>query len=238
MILYNASTSQGLRNFVRFLTNTNSTTFTDADINASINLYQSYFANEILASMDGWDFQGEIATTDMVANQQEYVFPTDILKIKRVELSYDSGANWYRAEQFDINQRRRPTNTASITRDFDTSNPYVDFMDNSLMLYPIPTAASTAGVKIWYEKSLTDLSADTDEPNFAKAYHKGLCYGSARDYFEKYLEVAGNQNKAQLMENNMEDIIEKMKAYYRMKTPDFQYTMTPMYVEYDYGNKY
>lgn len=237
MVLYQASGSLGLRNVTRFLTNTNTSTYSDADLNASLNMYQSLFANEILDSMDGWDFQGEIATTDMIADQQEYIFPSDILKIKRIEVTYD-GTNWYRAEQFDINQRRKALDTKSIQRDFDQSTPYVDMMDNSLMLFPIPSADSIGGIKIWYEKELDDLSEDSDEPKFCKAYHKGLCYGAAKDYFEKYLEVGGNATKAGQMGTNLQDYISRMKAYYRMKTPDMQYNMTQMYVNYDYGNKY
>jgi len=237
MQLYSASSSLGLRNVARFLTNTNTATYSDADLNASINMYQALFCNEILESMDGWDFQGEIATADMVNGQQEYTFPNDILKIKRIELSYD-GTNWYRAEQFDVNQRMEATDSASIKRNFDQSKPYVDFMDNSLMLYPIPQADSTGGIKIWYEKELDNLVSDTDEPKFCKAYHKGLAYGAAKDYFEKYMEVGTNATKVAQMSANTQDYIARMKAYYRMKTPDFQYNMTPMYTNYDWGNNY
>lgn len=237
MVLYNASTGLGLRNITRFLTNTDTSTYSNIDLDASLNMYQAFFANEILDAMDGWDFQGEVATTDMVALQQEYVFPNDILKIKRIELSYD-GTNWYRAEQFDVNQRSKATDTASISRDFDTFNPYVDMFDNSLLLYPIPQSNSTGGIKIWYEKELTNMSDASDEPKFCRAYHKGLAYGAAKDYFEKYLEIGSNSAKATQMGANMQDYIARMKAYYRMKTPDFKYNMTQLYTNYDYGNKY
>jgi hypothetical protein len=72
-----------LRAFTRFITNTNSTTYTDTDLDASLNTYNDIFTTEILDSMDDWDFSADYATTNLVASQQEYVLPTDILKIKR-----------------------------------------------------------------------------------------------------------------------------------------------------------
>jgi hypothetical protein len=218
-ILYNASTSNGIANQARFLTNTNTTTYTAADLYASINTYYHYFVNEILEAMDGWDFQGEIATTDLVASQQEYVFPTDILKVKRVEITYD-GTNWYNAEPFDINMRAKATDTTSITNDFSTNKPYFDCFENSMFLYPIPDAAVTSGLKIWYEKEATELSGATDEPVFAEAYHKGLSYGAAKDWFQKYSEVPANFKKAQTMSAEMQNSINRMKVFYNRKTQD------------------
>ena len=187
--------------------------------------------------MDEWDYQGETATADLVASQQEYIFPSDILKIKRIEISYD-GTNWYKAEPMDINERGEATDTTSIASDFTTSEPFFDLMDNSVMLYPIPSANVTGGIKIWYEKLQTALSADTDEPNFAKPFHKGLCYASAKDYFEKYLDTKGNLAKMQNAENKMETYIQRMKTFYRKKNQDRAYNVDVAFVDYDFGNDY
>jgi len=233
MILFNASTSYGIRNFTRFLTNTNSTTYTDNEVDASINVYYLQFINEILESMDDWDFQGENATADLVASQQEYVFPTDILKIKRIEVSYD-GTNWALANWFDINQRGKATDTTSISQDFDTSSPFVDMYDNSLFLYPIPTEAVTAGLKIWYEKEPELLSNATDEPIIAQAYQKGLSYGAAKDYFDKYSEKPGYVTKSRTMDNNLQGIINKMRTYYNKKSQDRNYELTTAFTDFEY----
>lgn len=234
MILYNASTSAGLANFTRFLTNTNTTTYTANDLTANLNMWYHNVVNEILQAMDDWDFQGEFATTNLVANQQEYTLPTDILKIKRVEITYD-GTNWEKVSIFDINQRGMATDSTTVNNDFNTSDPYADLMDNSLFLYPIPTANSTAGLKIWYEKEATELSSDTDEPGFAEAYHKVLCYGAAKDYFEKYSEREGSTNKRNLMQQNVNDLLERLKEHYNTKDQDRDYIIQPSYVDYDYG---
>ncbi len=237
MILYNASVSSGLRNFTRFITDTDTTTFTNADLDASLNMYYDLFCTEIIDSMDEWDFNGEIATTDFVANQQEYVFPTTILKIKRIELTYD-GSNWYLASPMDINEVGSATDTTSIRNNFVVQEPHYDLMDTSFMVYPIPTANVTGGVKIWFEELETQLSADTDEPAIVRPFHKGLCYGAAKDYFEKYINVGSNDKKAQTASINLETYIQRAKNFYRKKNQDRAYTVTSYDADYEYGADY
>lgn len=237
MILYNASISQGLRNWTRFITNTDTNTYSNADLDASLNMYNQLFVTEILDAMDGWDFQGEIATADMVSGQQEYTFPTDILRIKRIEVTYN-GVQWSRAEQFDINERRNATDAKSVDRDFSELSPYADMYDNSLFLYPVPSANQTAGIKIWYEKQVPQLVNATDSPSFVESFHKGLCHGAAKDYFSKYIEKTGYKDKLAQANADLADYLNRMKVFYRKKTPDFKYKITPVPVNYDYGLKY
>lgn len=235
MILHNGSLSRkGLRGETRYLTNTNSTNYSDADLDAALNAYYDLFSTEALDSMDDWDFQGDIATADFVANQQEYTFPSDILKIKRMEVTFD-GTNWYVASPMDINERGEPTDTTSIANDFSTSEPYFDLMDNSLFIYPIPTTSVTGGIKIWYEKLVTQLSSVTDEPVIPRPFHKGLCYGAAKDYFEKYSEKTGFISKLNNANQNLENYIARMKTYYRKKNPDRAYNVESYDGGYDYG---
>jgi hypothetical protein len=235
MNLNSSSTSDGLRNFTRYITNSNTTTYTDADMIASLNSYYDLFCNEILEAMDDWDFQGEIATADLVASQQEYVFPSDILKLKRIEISYD-GSTYYEAKPEDVNETENVSSSvAVINGDYDQSEPKYDLMDNSFFIKPVPTAAVVSGIKIWYEKLITKLSADTDEPTFARPFHKGLCYGASRDYFEKFIDKGGNATKLSVANQNLENYIARMKAYYRKKNQDRQYPVEIEDADYGYG---
>jgi hypothetical protein len=187
--------------------------------------------------MDDWDFQGEIATSSLVANQQEYVFPSDILKIKRIEITYD-GTTWYEARPEDVNEQEYDSGSvARINDNYDQSEPKYDLMDNSLFIKPVPTTAVTSGLKIWYEKLVTQLSADTDEPVIPRPFHKGLCYGAAKDYFEKNLEKEGMTSKLNNANQNLENIITRMKAFYRKKDQDRQYNVEVENTDYDYGNE-
>jgi hypothetical protein len=220
-----------LRSFTRFLTNTNTTTYSDADLDFNLNSQYDIFTAIIINSMDDWDFQADYATTNLVAGQQEYTLPTDIIKIKRVEVSYD-GTNWYEANPMDINERTSANDATSVASDFSTASPMYDLMDSSLFLYPIPSANSTGGLKIWYEKNVTPLSSTSDIPVIIKSFHKGLCYGAAEDFFDKY-PTKGDANKMQVKK---EGIIELMKETYRKHNQDRPYVMTPTYVDYGYDD--
>lgn len=235
MQLYNASTGVGIKNFARRFSNTNSTTYTDANLDASINAYYDLFVTEILESMDDWDFGADYATTDLVASQQEYSFPSDILKIKSVEVTYD-GSTWYKAAFMDVNEKGSPNDSTSITDEFTQSEPFVDIMDNSLMLYPIPTSAVTAGLKIYYEKLPTALSADASTPTFARPFHIGLAYGGAKDWLEQHIDAAGNVARLNVANANLNKTLQSMKDFYNKHIQDRDYILQTPYVEYEYGN--
>jgi len=236
MILHNASLPrQSLRGETRYQTSTESTTYSDADLDASLNAYYDLFVTEILESMDEWDFSGEIATADIVLGQTEYIVPSDILKFKRLEITLD-GTTWHKAEALDINEVGEATDATTRGQNFVSSEPFFDLMDNSLILYNTPSVNVTAGIKIWYEKLPTQLSAVTDSPTFARPFHKGLCYGASKDHFERFLEIAGNDKKKANAETNLENYIARMKIHYRKKNQDRQYIVGAAEVNYDYGS--
>jgi hypothetical protein len=221
-----------LRNYARFLTNTSSTTFTDADTLVSANVWYDILMGEVVAAMDDWDIGGELATADTVASQQEYTFPTDIFKIKRIEVTYD-GVNWSVATRFDVNEMSRPTDTTSISQNFSTSKPFVDTYDNSIFLYPIPTLAITGGIKIFYEPLATQLSSGSDEPNISRPYHIGIAYGMAQDYLKKYITSSGNDAKLLTIGNDLLKLRNEMKEYYRSRNQDREYAVNPRDVNYE-----
>lgn len=221
-----------IRSYARFLTNTNSTTFTDADTLVSANVWYDILTADIVSSMDDWDLGGEIATADMVANQQEYVFPTDIFKIKRIEVSYD-GTNWHVARRFDVNEMNEPTDTTTISNNFSKNNPFVDTYDNSIFLYPIPDSNVTGGIKIFYEPLPTQLANSSDEPNISRPYHVGISIGMALDYLKKYITNAGHPEKISTLTTDLTKLRNEMKEYYRSRNQDREYAVMPGYVNYE-----
>lgn len=183
--------------------------------------------------MDDWDFQGDISTTALVLNQQAYAFPTDILKIKRMEISYD-GTNWYKVNFFDINEDSSATNTSSIAKDFDKTQPFADIHDGNIYLFPIPDTTVVSGLKIWYESLVTDLANATDEPTFAKPFHIGLAYGAAIDYLLENLEVGLNSKKLYALQGQLKDTVTSMQNFYRKQIQDRDYPIKTGFVDYEY----
>ena len=215
MILSESTTSTGLIEDARWWSETNTTSYPSVDVKRSINKwYQELFA-DVLLSMDEWDVGGEIATASLVANQQEYTWPSDLLRIKRMEVTYD-GTTWTRVYPFDIQETSESIATqANINTAFVASAPRYDAHDNSIFLFPVPTATSTNGLKIWYEKEITELSSDSDEPNIAEPFQRLLSIGAAYDYaLRKGLPISAN------LLQKLELGRAKLREYYTVRVTD------------------
>jgi len=230
MNLQNASTGNGIMNEVRYLTNTDDNSYPDLDLKRNINRYYHLVVGEILASMDDWDFQGEIATTDLKADQREYYFPMDCLRIKRVELKLD-GTNYKVATFFDINETGKVLATeADITSEFDNDNPYVDMYDQSMFIFSGPVKDVTDGIMVWYEDEVTELSADTDEPLIAEPYQRALVYGASKDFFAR-LEM---KDRTQEMDGELEKTLSRLRNFYGNKNADRKFILKSATSSEDY----
>lgn len=92
-----------------------------------------------------------IATTNIIASQQDYTLPTETIRIDRIEVSYD-GVNWYRAIPFNPTEDSNALTTANIAGEFSKSAPSYRLLGRSIFLYPIPDANVTAGLKVYGQR--------------------------------------------------------------------------------------
>lgn len=176
-------TNQNIFDFCRARTNTNTGTMP----NATLFLFLNERNRQFCAALQGVreDFLGERSTTDLIGNQQEYQLPDDCMRLKKVEILYD-GTNWMAGKFFDINQRPTygvngtmgsevlPTDSTTITNNYSTDWPMVDVLENSLFLYPIPTATVTGGLKLYYFKRPQDMTLTSQSADLPKEYHSYL----------------------------------------------------------------
>lgn len=151
---------------VRFMTRTNSTTFTDAEILSLMKIRQDEIAKAILEADE--DILLIPQYTDLVLNQREYPLPQDMLSsIKRVEAKLD-GTNFIKLYEFDPTTYGRTINTESdIIEQFfnEEGKAYFDLSRKSLFIYSGAITSVIGGLKIlvntWLEP-IGDLSATND----------------------------------------------------------------------------
>ncbi len=179
-----------ISSLITFLTNADTTAYTNANRLLNINDHLNRIQTTILRSQDEWDFDDKnntdlpILTADIVANQQYYTLPTGMIDMKRLEMSFD-GVTFYKAMPLDINERQTDTSNLS---DFSQNQPYYDMVSSdTFTLYPIPTANVTGGLKIWVSRTpveftSAELTTGTKEPGFESLFHQMLAYGSAMDF--------------------------------------------------------
>lgn len=227
-----------IQNQIFLLTNSTSNDFADSDLLASVNRYYNKALAIILRSSDSWDYDDTsntdfpIVTANLVADQQAYTLPTDALKIKRVEVTYD-GTNWYKAEPFDINQRGDATDSTSVNNDFSSTQPFYDLQYGALFLYPIPTSNVSGGLKIWMTRELTeftsgDLSTGTKTPSLAVMFHEYLAMGPAYEF-----GLAKGMPQVTRFREEVQRIEAEMASYYSDKDIDTSVRLGKAYVNYN-----
>ena len=203
-----------IQNDVWFQTNTGSATYSVDDVNKQINKYLGILITEVMSQMDDWEFTGEIATADLSANQYEYPFPSDILKIKRLEVK-DSNGNYYTASR---------TDAAVWANDFETllddqpsSRPLYDLLENSLIIIPKPTTDITKGLRLWYEKAAVALTASADTTPFRQEFNYLLSYGATLEWLKKY---GTDEIKYKRIYTDYIRGVEKLKNFYAKRNVD------------------
>lgn len=164
-------TNQNCFDLVRARTNTNTNTLTNTNLFLFLNERNRQLVAALQAIRE--NYKSEVSTANLVADQQEYVLPDDAMRLKRLEVTYD-GTNWKNVIFFDINERRKQTDTTTVSNDFSTDKPYADVHDTSVFLYPVPTAARTNGLKLWYSVRPQDMTLTTQSADVPKEYHMFL----------------------------------------------------------------
>lgn len=191
-------TLSNLRDRARYvLGELTSDNYTDANLLASLNDYYFQAISIALKSSGDWQVNGEIATTNIVANQQEYLLPPSLIDITKIEANFLGGTlDWVNV---DIQKGlRHEVISNDDAQDATTAIYQCDLYDNSIFLRYKPQSSVTAGLKIWYSKEATALSADGDEPTIPEHLHLYLVYGACCDYslrtgndqdYNKYIQL-------------------------------------------------
>lgn len=141
-----------------------------------MNIAYQNVARLIWEAADTWQYDDSnatdfgIATTDLVASQQDYSLPSTCQRVQRVEV------NGELAQPVDIHD------LTLATSEENTGTIRYDLVGRSIFLYPTPTAASTAGLKVFFDRDVTDLDDVADVPGFATAFHRILSLGASIDF--------------------------------------------------------
>lgn len=221
------------------LTNSNSTTYPNTQMLADLNTWYERVAMVILRSQDDWDFddsnKGDLPmlSSDLVNAQQDYSLPLGCLKVDRIELAYD-GVTKYKAEPIDVNFISKGTLSTQIAQWADPTRPYYDIRANSIFLYPIPSANTSAntGIKIWIARGITeftasDLTSGASSPGFDAPFHQILAYGAAHDR-----AIAKNLANGDRIDKELQVLLQELSTYYGSKDEDMTWVLQPAYQDY------
>lgn len=155
--------------------------FPTTDIDAAINKWYRMVVGWTINASGIWEYQGEKSTTNLVSGQVEYVLPTDMVYFNRCAIKYPNADDYVYAERLDDQQTRSAFENGEISRGSEGSPVFREF-DNSIFIYPAPSANVTAGLAIETVNDITALSGTGDLPNLNPLIHQVLSLGAAMDF--------------------------------------------------------
>lgn len=153
------------------------------------------------------DYYRTLVTTSTIENQQEYAIPSDMYKLRRLEVKYDSDGDYSKARAYPINQTSLPFDTTSYSA---TNIPLYELTGNYIRLLPIPDETIVGGLRMIYIATESELVDTDDEINipFADRYAKYIVWGACAMLLSK-----GQQEET--VSSKYEDLfqlgLEKMK---------------------------
>lgn len=211
----------------RRLVKADSTSYSTSDITDSVNRAYDRVVSLIREAEGRWQWDDDnntdiaIATTPLVADQQDYELDVTHLEIDRFEVK-DEDSTWYKLAPID----QADVYDATVTSLLSTAGVpmYYDKIGNMVFLYPKPSYSQAASLKIWYKRgpSYFATSDTTKVPGFASIYHRILPLYAAYDYaFINQLTVKDDLGSSiSLME-------EDIQAHYARRDRDDKLRLVP-----------
>lgn len=201
-----------LRSKIRYLLGEVSTdNYSNTNIDRAINDYYSKAVSAALQNSGSWEVQGEVSTANLVADQQEYVLPGDLLNLKRIEADFNNDNEWDTLPVKDMRNIYSPLSD----NDTSTTSDYVRVFDNSLFLENPAESNVTNGLKIYYSKEITDLSGTSDDTILPDHCNNYIIHGACLDYCIRTTDTEGINLYRQLLKEDYKNI----EKHYSEKLP-------------------
>jgi hypothetical protein len=196
------------------------TEYSAVNLNVAINSYYDDFIIQAILANKDWEVNGEVATANLVANQREYILPSDLLTIKKIEVNAMTGAaenQWTSPRIVDL--RSMPSVALTNYQDSDDTRESffeIRLYDESLIFNWLPKNSVTNGLKIYYSKeatAMTEGNKATDIPNLPNTLQIGLAYGAVLDYALQTEQNKRISNFKALLEEKLEETT----SYYKQR---------------------
>ncbi len=164
-------------------TKTNSTSLPAADLLIMVNNAYEHVASLILQADGRWQWDDSnqtdqpIATTSLVASQQDYTLATSHLRITGMEIKQNNAAGtWMKLNPIDQTDISDDGNSITATAAITGTPLYYDVLGNSILLYPTPSYSQAASLKVYFQRAPVlftsgDVSTGTKVPGFNSLYH-------------------------------------------------------------------
>lgn len=187
-----------IRTFVRNQTLVESDDMTNADLNLLINAG----LNEMSLAFD-WPFLHATSNITTVQDQANYDLPADLRRLFAVR------DNDRRATVTRIDMHTALNRWGGDPPSGDNAHWYYLWNDD-IWLIPVPDTAEASEYTLFYQKAITELSADGDTPEFVSEFHLTPAYYAIARVWEHEEDFT----KAEASENAFRQRVEQMARFY------------------------
>lgn len=135
--------------------------------------------------------QTQEAYTDITANVGTYLYPTDMLWLKAIEVNYTDTTqqNYITANQLDVSNTPNLTSFSYLRQNQPTSAPQFDDRGDWFEIFPTPTVSNTSGIRIFYFLEPTEFTSTADTISYPESLdYRILGYRIAANYKRSLLD--------------------------------------------------
>lgn len=168
---------------VRFLTATDTSTYTDTDLLRGLNILQAQAVIKMMIAqgfrpVNETEFITDfVSTTGLVAGDNgymgEYGFDSNWIKPTKIQVQFDVDDSPLPCNLYDLSENdKSESDEDEIDATFDDSEPYARFQRETYLIRPLNTGTTVVGgIHIWAEKRQTDLTSTSQSPIMESNLH-------------------------------------------------------------------
>jgi hypothetical protein len=134
----------------------NTSFWPDNFVNQLFNAQYRRRCSQLIMAFEGWFTN--VATRDLVADQDSYSFPPDFVRMRKLELDRTDGRT-VPVQSFERHAEVNPPEGNEVDQYMPTYRP----LGNGFVLEPKPSVSQTGGLRIEFEVVPQLLTADTDQ---------------------------------------------------------------------------
>lgn len=180
-----SKTLTNLRELTRYYATGSGSDITFNDDDTLLNLNARYQEAFLVATANDGDFEfnGDGSESiSITSGTRSYTRATDLFKVLRVEIKYPSSETDY-LEAYQINSNQIQGRGKD---DYTSGRPEFDVVGKEIEIFVSAKTsdieAVTSGIKVYYQKELTELSAGGDTLIFPDVFARYVAIGAAIDY--------------------------------------------------------
>lgn len=196
-----------------------SDSYSDTNIDRAINDYYHKALGIAFTTCGEWEVSGEVSTTNLVATQQEYVLPSNIISLYKVEANFTGNSgDWVNLPIANMTSINSPLSNETT----NTTSSFCRVFDNSLFLEYPAGSSITAGLKVWFVEDITELSNTTDAPDLPEYLISYIVDGACIDYTIR----TSNSDDLKKFRGSLSRDKKDIKEYYSKRLPAIRTRIT------------